>query len=89
MCLLWLATLLAPLLREEEREYLGTPEDNQLIRTAKDLPTICQVRFYLGLYALAAGDTVNAKRNLKACIATDQHLYLEYSMAKLFLNSIE
>ena len=79
----------AKLINEEERLYSASPEDNKLIQEASDLPTICQVRFYLGLYELAVGDTVNAKRNLQACIATDQHLYIEYAIAKLFINSLD
>ncbi len=79
----------ARLRRDEERMYTDSPEDRALISSATNLPAICQVRFYMGLYELSKGDNASAKRNLQACLATGQHLYLEYSLAKLFLNSME
>ncbi len=75
--------------RETERRYSGSAEDNRLIQEAADLPVICQVRFYLGLFALTQGDTEGARINLQACLATGQHLYIEYAIAKLFLNSLD
>lgn len=79
----------AKLIVDEEIRYSGSDKHKEILLGASDLATVCQVRFYLGMYNLAVGNNAAAKRDLQACIDTDEHLYIEHALAKLFIKSVE
>ena len=79
----------ASILRESGLHYNGSAEHKKVLLASEDLKTVCELRFYLGLYNLAEEDIENARMNFKACIDTGEHLYIEYALAKIFLKKIE
>jgi len=70
--------------------YHGEPEQKKiLLEKSKNLAAVCEVRFYLGCYALSGGDKENARRHFQASVDTGEHLYMEQALSRYFLKMTE
>lgn len=69
--------------------YYGEDDQKALLLKAKNLAAVCQVRFYLGCYALSSGERKKANGHFQAAIDTGEHLYLEYALSRFFLKKVE
>ncbi len=68
--------------------YLGEAKAEEAMRLATTPEAKCEVSFYLGAHALATGKPEAARRRLRRAVNTGVHLYMEYSLAQIFLQSI-
>lgn len=79
----------ARVLRDNGLHYNGSSEQKKILLSCENLKTVCELRFYLGLYELANENIEEARMNFRACVDTGEHLYLEHALAKIFLKKIE
>ncbi len=68
--------------------YLGETSADEVIAMARTPEALCEVDFYLGAHAFALGDSKVAQRRLLDAIATDAHLCMEYSLARIMLKKM-
>lgn len=65
--------------------YLGDDPfgEDRAMRMASTPEAVCETGFYLGARAWVRGETVNALYFLDKSVNSGEHLYMEYSMAKI------
>ncbi len=68
--------------------YLGEADEAEVLRLAKTPAALCETHFYLGAFAFANGRTGVAARHFQQALATDFHLYMEYTLAEVFLGQL-
>lgn len=61
-----------------------SPEQNHQ-RAQKNAEAICEARFYLGAFFMAHHEPEKARAHFTAAVATNVHLYMEYTLAKIWL----
>jgi len=67
--------------------YLGDCKEAEVLDLAKTPESQCEVYFYLGAYALVRKEQARAAAHFQAALKTDIHLYLEYTLARVFLDA--
>jgi len=69
--------------------YLGKMAPAEALALATTEQALCETSFYLGAYEMVSGDKGLAKQYLEQTLSTNVHLFLEYTLAKRFLQALE